>query len=237
MANNLKQLDANQVLRSAYDPVTNRLRTDATVETTIGTVEVIIDHENDSIKLGDGTDLFTSTTVGSDIGLDVNIINSELTVNATDFDIRNLSSSQDNVAIRDSAGDELDVNSDGSIDVNVNPTNPVVDVINTYNEISSVASSTATTVTSYTVGVGKTGILQSVHVSGTNIATYEIKVNGSNIETTRTFFGNSLDSNINFTGEVNSGYSLSSGDVVTVVVTHNRPSSGDFNARIQAIEI
>lgn len=32
--------------------------------------EVIIDHTNDSIRLGDGTDFFTSTTKGSKIGLD-----------------------------------------------------------------------------------------------------------------------------------------------------------------------
>jgi hypothetical protein len=32
-------------------------------------------HVSDSIRLGDGTDLFTSTTIGSDIGLDVNVIN------------------------------------------------------------------------------------------------------------------------------------------------------------------
>lgn len=38
-------------------------------------------HVTDSVRLGDGTSFFTSTTVGSDIGLDVNILNS-LTIDA-----------------------------------------------------------------------------------------------------------------------------------------------------------
>jgi len=80
MANNLKQLDANQVLRSAYDPVTNRLRTDSVLSGSIGAIEVIIEHTNDSIRLGDGTTLFTGTTVGAKTGQDVNIINDSLDV-------------------------------------------------------------------------------------------------------------------------------------------------------------
>lgn len=35
-------------------------------------------HTQDSVRLGDGTSYFTSTTIGSDIGLDVNMINSDL---------------------------------------------------------------------------------------------------------------------------------------------------------------
>ena len=74
MANNLKQLDAFQVIRSAYDPVENRLRVDAQLSGSIGEIDVNIDHTEDSIRLGDGTNFLTSTTSGSDVGLDVNII-------------------------------------------------------------------------------------------------------------------------------------------------------------------
>lgn len=81
MANNLKQLDANQVLRSAYEVTTNRLRVDASISGSIGSIEVIIDHTNDSIRLGDGTTLFTGTTVSGKTGLDVNIINDSIDVN------------------------------------------------------------------------------------------------------------------------------------------------------------
>lgn len=62
MANNLKHLDANQVLRSVYDVDNNRLRTDASLSASIGTIEVVIDHVNDSIKIGDGTNTVDVTT-------------------------------------------------------------------------------------------------------------------------------------------------------------------------------
>jgi len=39
-------------------------------------VEVDLSHVDDSIRLGDGTDLTTTTTIGSDVGLDVNVIGS-----------------------------------------------------------------------------------------------------------------------------------------------------------------
>ena len=61
-------------------------------------LEVALDHTNDSVALGDGTNLYTSTTVGADIGLDVNLINTSIEVTATDLDIRDLSSATDSVA-------------------------------------------------------------------------------------------------------------------------------------------
>ena len=78
MANNLSQLDANQVLRSAYDDSLNRLRVDSSISASIGAVEVIIDHVDDSIRLGDGVSLVSTTTVNSKVGLDVNIVNASL---------------------------------------------------------------------------------------------------------------------------------------------------------------
>jgi hypothetical protein len=52
------KLDADQVLRRAYDEDENRLRVDAEVTATIGEVSVIIDDTSDSIKIGDGTGTF-----------------------------------------------------------------------------------------------------------------------------------------------------------------------------------
>ena len=77
MANNLKNYDGFQVLRSVFDVDTNCLRV-CLVDGGAGegsNVEVIIDHETDSIRLGDGTDLVTTTTLDGDVGLDVNVIN------------------------------------------------------------------------------------------------------------------------------------------------------------------
>jgi hypothetical protein len=69
-------LDGLQVLKEAYDPFLNRIRVDSAATIVApSAIEVIIDQANDSIRLGDGVTLFTSTTVGPKTGLDVSIIN------------------------------------------------------------------------------------------------------------------------------------------------------------------
>lgn len=45
-------------------------------------IDVDLDHSEDSVRLGDGTNLFTGTTVGSDVGLDVNVINDPSVANS-----------------------------------------------------------------------------------------------------------------------------------------------------------
>lgn len=77
-------------------------------------VEVDLSHTDDSVRLGDGTNFLTSTTVGADVGLDVNLINASIAVTATNLDIRDLDAAQDNVAISDGT-DTLAINTDGSI--------------------------------------------------------------------------------------------------------------------------
>ena len=67
-------------------------------------VSVDLDHTaNDSVRLGDGTNFLTSTTVGLDIGLDVNIINASIAVTATDLDIRDLQFATDSVDVSGSS--------------------------------------------------------------------------------------------------------------------------------------
>lgn len=74
------RLDATQVLPSAYDDAQAALRVTGNITADIpAATEVVINHSNDSIKLGDGTNLLTSTTVGPDVGLDVNIIGGSVT--------------------------------------------------------------------------------------------------------------------------------------------------------------
>lgn len=78
MSNNLKKYDANQVLRSVFDVTKNTLRVsivDGSTGGGGGGFEVVITHLDDSIKLGNGSDLLTSTYIGPKIGLDTNIIN------------------------------------------------------------------------------------------------------------------------------------------------------------------
>ncbi len=68
------QKDGQQVLKYAFDDVSGKLRVDAVISPDGHDLE--IHHEDDSIAIGTPTDLFTSTTIGPDIGLDVNVINS-----------------------------------------------------------------------------------------------------------------------------------------------------------------
>lgn len=78
MPNNLKGYDGFQVLRSVFDVDQNCLRVcivSGGGGGPGGPIEVIIDHTTDSIRLGDGTSLVTTTTEGSKVGLDVNIVN------------------------------------------------------------------------------------------------------------------------------------------------------------------
>lgn len=78
MANNLKGLDAPQVLRSVYDEDPNALRVNV-INGTGGSgaseLEVLIDHTEDSVRLGDGVKFITSTSSGAKTALDVNVIN------------------------------------------------------------------------------------------------------------------------------------------------------------------
>lgn len=113
MANNLKGYDANQVLRSVFDVDKNTLRVSIIDGSSGGgSFEVVISHENDSIRLGDGTNFITSTTIGPKTALDV-AVNGEI-------DIEDLDASKDNVAIHDQAGHELDINPDGTLNAVVN---------------------------------------------------------------------------------------------------------------------
>lgn len=89
-------------------------------------IDVDLDHTEDSVRLGDGTNYFTSTSENSDIALDVHISNTSIAITATDLDIRDLDASQDNIAISDGT-DTLEINDDGSINITDNGGSITVD--------------------------------------------------------------------------------------------------------------
>ena len=62
-------------------------------------VEVDLSHLDDSIRLGDGTSFFTSTSENGDISLDVHMSNTSIAVTATDLDIRDLVFATDKVDV------------------------------------------------------------------------------------------------------------------------------------------
>lgn len=105
--------------------------------------------------------------------------------------------------------------------------------INQYNEVLSVVSGITTTVVTYTVPVGKTNTLERVSVSGENIALFTVLINGTIIDRQRTYFGGELNAQFEYMSTGNFGTVLNAGDVVSVQVLHTRPSSANFEGRIQ----
>lgn len=76
------KLDAAQVIRKAYDEPNNRIRVDAQVSATIGSVDVIIDAATgDNIKVSDGTN---SLLVNPDGSINVNTTGSSSNNNVHD---------------------------------------------------------------------------------------------------------------------------------------------------------
>lgn len=209
MAYKTSPLSSENVLRDVHDPVTQTLRTSATALVPPG-LEIEVNHEEDSIRLGDGTNFLTSTSSGPSVGLDVNIINSGLKI--TD------------------GTDQLSINSDGSINVNVLTGGSTSTLVNTYNEVSNVATGVPTVIVSYTAA--SAGALKSIDASGENIAEYIVYINSAIISKKRTYFSNG----INCTFDFSNGIRLLPTDLVEIVVTHNRPSLSKFNANIIVLE-
>ena len=153
----------------------------------------------------------------------------------------------DNIAIASQDGTQTaTLTTNGAhtgLDVNITNTGlPIVvsypgTIVSKYNETNSVSSGNLTTILTYTVPVGKTGMLQKCEVSGTTIATYTLLINNILMDKKVTMFGGSFNENFLYDLGSRTGLNLNSGDVVTVQVLFNRPSVNDFNARLQTIEI
>lgn len=80
-------------------------------------IDVDLDHTEDSVRLGDGTSFFTSTSENGDVALDVHLSNSSIAVTATDLDIRDLTFGTDSV---DVSGSSVSVsNAAGASAVNI----------------------------------------------------------------------------------------------------------------------
>lgn len=124
----------------------------------------------------------------------------------------------------------------GEISIVTDPNNNN-EIVNTYTEASSVPASVLTTIGTFTAPVGKTTFLQRISAGGENIATFQVEVNGSKLEKRRTYFSGDLTTDFVFGGFSESGYPLTVGDVVTVKVIHERPFSGDFESKIQALQV
>lgn len=109
--------------------------------------------------------------------------------------------------------------------------------VNAFNQVSAVPSGVLTQIVSYTVPALQQNVLERVSVSGENIALYTVLINGTPVDMQRTYFGGALNTQFDFTSSGNLGTVLSSGDVVSVTVLHNRPDAADFESRIQMSQL
>lgn len=110
------QLDANQVLKQAFDESKDRLRVDTEATVTVaGQFEVAIDHTEDSVRLGDGVNLVTTTVYGPTVALDVNIANNTLSIDVSGVYDSGSNPSPDSIGL---IASERDVSPTNSTQVN-----------------------------------------------------------------------------------------------------------------------
>lgn len=197
-----------------------RLAVDASFTAQNVQAEVDLDVADDGVHIGDKDTGFT-LRVESD-----GSINANIEVDALDGD---------NIAIKDSEGHELNVNPNGSINVNLAQSNPG-QLKSFYDEITAVPASVLTDILTYTAPPLVSSYLQKIEVSGSNIAEYTIQINSTIMDKKRTYFGAPLNVEFKFV-EIGTGLPLAPGDVITVKVIHARPSVGNFNSRLQVVEV
>lgn len=205
------RLDANQVLRQTYDDENQRLRVGATVEATIGQVDVsILASAGDNIAIADptGTDFLLPNPDGS------------INVNITDI---TLNQATDSVAIGD--GTTL-IHVDpgtGALLVTLDSTN--LTTKNIFNEIDNIPSGVTSIVGSFTA-IANTKLL-SCDFGGTNVAAYSLYIGADLSAKKYTFF-----QNLNERFDFKDGLPIMLGDIVSIEVIHNRPDVGTFNVNM-----
>lgn len=172
----------------------------------------------------------------SDGSINIGTVNGELEVQLTHLDNDpDAGDVHDSVRIGDGV-EELLINPDGSINVSQVLSNTSVKIESTYNEITAIPTDTTTTLVSYTAPIGKISFLHRIFVSGNNIAQYTVKLNGNIIDKCKTYLGSSLNTIFDFSDGTR-GKPLQVGDIVLIEVEHSRSFLGEFNGRIQSIEI
>lgn len=210
------KMDERQILQGVYDEANGRLRVDSVSTILSADIDVALDSTEDNVAIRDSA------------GHELNI-NPDGSINAIvtgNLDIEISAADGDNIAISDGT-DFLAINPDGSINVVVGGS---AGTLNTsYTEVTGVVSGITTLIGTHTA-VANT-LLQKIEFSGTNIAEYELVINGNTQDKKRTYFGNSLNSKFDF----NNGLIIPTGQVIQVYVVHDRPEIGDFNARIQTL--
>lgn len=240
---NIRAGDTASVVALATQLVLSNLYSDRFIASRIGTTVNVI-----TVGLGlidDTTDVDTGFTFTNTSGSQETVSSIEIDYLVNDpiyqgevlkdysFDIYNgkfvknasLSFTNDSISIADEDGDKLEINVDGSLNVN----DLIPTLVSEYGEVTGVANGVTTQIVEYIAPADS--YLQKIELSGTNIAEFELTIDNVTIDKKRTYFGASLNSFFDF----NKGLALVAGQSIKVLVVHNRPSLGDFNARVQVI--
>jgi len=174
----------------------------------------------------------------SDGSINIGTVNAELEVQLSHQDnVPNPGDVADSVRIGDGEY-ELDINSDGSINVNVvqAPSN-VEKILSVYDEAAGVVAGSETLVVDFVpASASKLYNLQRIEFTGEQIALYRVYKNGTNIATFRTHHGSGLSGRFEFTGASQEGLPIVFGDVIELKTLHQRPGTGSFEGRIQIYE-
>ena len=104
-----------------------------------------------------------------------------------------------------------------------------------FEEVLNVAIGATVNILTFLVPPGAAAYLMQIEVSGTNIATYDVLVNGQQYARTRTYFGSNLKEVISFAVNSATAPKIQSASTIQVQVTNFRPSAGNFEARLQYI--
>ena len=235
MANpNPTLLDVNLIMQKAYDQTAERIRVDAIVTVEGTASEVIISHTDDSIRLGDGTNLVSVTNVGSKYGLDVNILNDIVVeIDHTTDSIRLGDGTSYLTSTTVGPKVALDVNlAAGNVSGTFTQAPSGVTVV-TYGT-QTVAISGVTFVAQYTIPAGNPVYLQKIYLSGESIAKWTIYKNATVLmiaRMTHTDFSRTLD----LATSSAFGIVTSPGDIIKVEVENVSSSVSNFDATIQTM--
>lgn len=172
----------------------------------------------------------------SDGSINIGTVNANLEVQLSDKESAPGENDYDIVRIGNGIN-QLGINADGSINANIVMGSPVPMVTrNIFDEVTAVASGSETLIATFTVPLAKSGKIEKISASGENIAKYTVKLNGTPIDVRRTYWTGGFNVTFDYVSG-GDGYKLSPGDVVAVYVKHESPDPGDFDARLQIVEI
>lgn len=215
------KLDASQVIRRAYDDAENRIRVDAEVTATIGTVDVILDAASDNVAIADPDGNFLEINPDGSINTNVNISHTDDSIrlgNGTDF----ITSTTTGPKVA------LDVNVLGGVaTTKLTPSGETENVYDT----NTVAVGATQTILTYTVAVEGVYI-QTVYLSGTSIGEYRVKKNGATVMVYR-MSQTEFSAVLQLATTTAWGIKTITGDIISVEVTNAGSSLATFDISLQ----